>query len=284
MWSFRRRMRRAAIATSSAASIEAVDRRTAAPPSTCPTRSATARRTRLREFFEDISRARARTPTSAIFSAHCHDDLGLAVANSLAAIQGGVRQVECTINGIGERAGNASLEEIVMALRVRPDRLPYDTGDQHAGALRGQPAAARAHQRAGPGQQGDRRPQRLRARSRHPPGRRAEGPAHLRNHAAAGRRPAGRRGWCSAGTRAATPCSALRGARPRLTADEIDAGLPRRDLARRAPQGDRRRRPAAHRRSRAHAGVSAATRREPDAHVETVGDTRLNRDRRRMIA
>ena len=70
-----------------------------------------------------------RVPNSgrAIFSTHCHDDLGLAVANSLAAIQGGVRQVECTINGIGERAGNASLEEIVMALRVRQDRLPYDT-------------------------------------------------------------------------------------------------------------------------------------------------------------
>ncbi len=64
----------------------------------------------------------------AVFSTHCHDDLGLAVANSLAAFDGGVRQVECTINGIGERAGNASLEEIVMALRVRHDRLPYDTG------------------------------------------------------------------------------------------------------------------------------------------------------------
>ena len=64
----------------------------------------------------------------AIFSAHCHNDLGLAVANSLAAVQGGVRQVECSVNGIGERAGNASLEEFVMALRVRPDRLPYDTG------------------------------------------------------------------------------------------------------------------------------------------------------------
>ncbi len=52
-----------------------------------------------------------------IFSAHCHNDLGLAVANSLAAVKGGARQVECTINGIGERAGNASLEEIVMALK-----------------------------------------------------------------------------------------------------------------------------------------------------------------------
>ncbi|HKP83486.1 MAG TPA: 2-isopropylmalate synthase [Pyrinomonadaceae bacterium] len=62
-----------------------------------------------------------------IISVHCHNDLGLAVANSLAAIEAGARQVECTINGIGERAGNASLEEIVMALHVRADRLPYAT-------------------------------------------------------------------------------------------------------------------------------------------------------------
>jgi len=62
-----------------------------------------------------------------IISVHCHNDLGLAVANSLAAIEAGARQVECTINGIGERAGNASLEEIVMALRVRADRLPFET-------------------------------------------------------------------------------------------------------------------------------------------------------------
>jgi 2-isopropylmalate synthase len=60
-------------------------------------------------------------------STHCHNDLGLAVANSLAGVQQGARQVECTINGIGERAGNASLEEIVMAMRVRPDRYPYET-------------------------------------------------------------------------------------------------------------------------------------------------------------
>ncbi len=64
----------------------------------------------------------------AVLSAHCHNDLGLAVANSLAAVQAGARQVECTINGIGERAGNASLEEIVMALQVRADALPHATG------------------------------------------------------------------------------------------------------------------------------------------------------------
>lgn len=63
-----------------------------------------------------------------VFATHCHDDLGLAVANSLAAVQGGARQVECTMNGLGERAGNAALEEVVMALRVRGDVLPFKTG------------------------------------------------------------------------------------------------------------------------------------------------------------
>ena len=87
----------------------------------------------IRDFFSDII-ARVPNAARAVFSTHCHDDLGLAVANSLASIQGGVRQVECTVNGIGERAGNASLEELVMALRVRQDRLPYDTA-VHAPAL-----------------------------------------------------------------------------------------------------------------------------------------------------
>jgi 2-isopropylmalate synthase len=62
-----------------------------------------------------------------ILSSHCHNDLGLAVANSLAAVRGGARQVECTINGLGERAGNAALEEVVMALRTRADAMPYHT-------------------------------------------------------------------------------------------------------------------------------------------------------------
>ena len=97
----------------------------------------------IREFFAEIRR-RVPNADKAVFSTHCHDDLGLAVANSLAAFEGGVRQIECTINGIGERAGNASLEEIVMALRVRQDRLPYDTGDQLGAAVRSQPAAVHA--------------------------------------------------------------------------------------------------------------------------------------------
>jgi 2-isopropylmalate synthase len=81
------------------------------------------------EFGELIQsiRRRVRGVENVTISAHCHNDLGLAVANSLAAIAAGARQVECTINGIGERAGNASLEEIVMAMRVRPDRYAYET-------------------------------------------------------------------------------------------------------------------------------------------------------------
>ena len=74
-------------------------------------------------FFRSVI-GRVPNADKAVFSAHCHDDLGLAVANTMAAIAAGVRQVECTINGIGERAGNASLEEIVMITRVRPDLVP----------------------------------------------------------------------------------------------------------------------------------------------------------------
>ncbi|MGV3578434.1 2-isopropylmalate synthase [Brevundimonas sp.] len=74
-----------------------------------------------------ISKIRPRFP-NVIFSAHCHNDLGLAVANSLSAVEAGVRQVESTINGIGERAGNAALEEVVMALRVRGERYGVTTG------------------------------------------------------------------------------------------------------------------------------------------------------------
>jgi len=78
-------------------------------------------------FFDEVRRLCPELE-SVTLSAHCHDDLGLAVANSLAAIEAGIGQVECTVNGIGERAGNAALEEIVMALRVRHDQLGVDTG------------------------------------------------------------------------------------------------------------------------------------------------------------
>ncbi|MBW2450855.1 MAG: 2-isopropylmalate synthase [Deltaproteobacteria bacterium] len=80
------------------------------------------------EFYNIISYLRENVPNigKAVLSVHCHNDLGLAVANSLAAIQAGAGQVECTINGIGERAGNCSLEEVVMALRTRKDIMPYE--------------------------------------------------------------------------------------------------------------------------------------------------------------
>ena len=82
------------------------------------------------EYFDLITMLRERVPNSdqAIFSTHCHNDLGMAVANSLAAIRAGARQIECTINGMGERAGNAALEELVMAIKTRNDVLPYDVG------------------------------------------------------------------------------------------------------------------------------------------------------------
>ncbi|HWX41548.1 MAG TPA: 2-isopropylmalate synthase [Blastocatellia bacterium] len=82
-----------------------------------------------REFARIIRtlRERVRGIERATISVHCHNDLGMAVANTIAAIEAGARQVECTINGIGERAGNASLEEIVMALKVRSDVMPYET-------------------------------------------------------------------------------------------------------------------------------------------------------------
>src|SRR4029079_647034 len=82
------------------------------------------------EYFKLMSKLREAVPNSdqARFSVHCHNDLGMAVANSLAGINAGARQIECTINGIGERAGNAALEEVVMAINVRNDVLPYWTG------------------------------------------------------------------------------------------------------------------------------------------------------------
>jgi len=85
------------------------------------------------EISDFFTRIRTRVPNAdkVVFSTHCHDDLGLGVANSIAAVHGGARQVECTVNGIGERAGNAALEEIVMAFHVRRDRMPYQVEVVH---------------------------------------------------------------------------------------------------------------------------------------------------------
>ncbi|MFC6049201.1 2-isopropylmalate synthase, partial [Methylobacterium hispanicum] len=82
------------------------------------------------EYRAMFAAVRERVPNAdkAVFSVHCHNDLGLAVANTLAGLEGGARQVECTVNGIGERAGNAALEEVVMAIRTRGDVMPFETG------------------------------------------------------------------------------------------------------------------------------------------------------------
>jgi 2-isopropylmalate synthase len=96
-----------------------------------------------RAMFRTV-RERVPNADKAVFSAHCHNDLGLAVANSLAALEGGARQIECTLNGIGERAGNAALEEVVMAIRTRSDVLPYETGIETTMLTRASKLAAAA--------------------------------------------------------------------------------------------------------------------------------------------
>lgn len=80
------------------------------------------------DYAERIGRIARLLGERAIVSVHCHDDLGLAVANSLAAVKAGARQIECTMNGIGERAGNCSLEEVVMVMKTRREYYPYETG------------------------------------------------------------------------------------------------------------------------------------------------------------
>ena len=113
-WSARGRA--PAPSTTSSAAASRPRSRPAPPRSTSPTPSAT----RCRRNISRCSRCCAsacRIPTRRVFSVHCHNDLGMAVANSLAGVQAGARQIECTINGIGERAGNAALEEVVMAMQ-----------------------------------------------------------------------------------------------------------------------------------------------------------------------
>jgi 2-isopropylmalate synthase len=98
------------------------------------------------EYFALIKMLRERVPNAgqAIFSVHCHNDLGMAVANSLAGVAAGARQIECTVNGIGERAGNAALEELVMAIRTRRDVLPFHTGIDAAMLMRASKVVANA--------------------------------------------------------------------------------------------------------------------------------------------
>ena len=145
------------------------------------------------EYGQMFREVRERIPAideqGIILSSHCHDDLGLAVANSLAAISAGARQVECTINGIGERAGNAALEEIAAALYVRGDRYGVSTEHQARQPLHHQRSAGPDHYFQAIAQQGDRRRQRVRSRVRNSPARHAGQPALLRDHdAGVGRR------------------------------------------------------------------------------------------------
>jgi 2-isopropylmalate synthase len=111
------------------------------------------------EYYDLFKRVRENVPNSdkAIFSVHCHNDLGMAVANTLAGIRGGARQIECTINGIGERAGNAALEEVVMAMKVRNDKLPYWNNIDTTMLTRLE-GSLRRNLVPGAVQQGDRRP------------------------------------------------------------------------------------------------------------------------------
>ncbi len=140
------------------------------------------------QFGELIRNLIERVPNSdkAVFSVHCHNDLGLAVANSLSAVLNGARQVECTINGLGERAGNASLEEVVMAVRTRKDVFTCDTRLEYHRDHECLAAGVRCYRFCGATEQGDCRCECLCARVRHPPGRCPQKPRDLRNHACPG--------------------------------------------------------------------------------------------------
>jgi 2-isopropylmalate synthase len=111
-----------------------------------------------------------------VWSTHCHNDLGMAVANSLSAVLAGARQVECTINGLGERAGNASLEEVVMAVRTRSDLFPVQTRIDTTQIVPASKLVSQITGLSGAAEQGRRRRQCLCARIRDSSGRRAQAP------------------------------------------------------------------------------------------------------------
>ena len=124
-----------------------------------------------------------------IWSVHCHNDLGVATANTLAGIQAGARQVEVTINGIGERAGNTALEEIVMALHTRPNFYNLTTQHRHDADHAHQPHGEQLYRHDGPAEQSDCGCECLQPRGGHPPGRHPEASGDLRDHDAGNGRP-----------------------------------------------------------------------------------------------
>ena len=173
-------------------------------------------------------------------SVHCHDDLGLAVANSFAGVVAGARQVECAVNGIGERAGNCSLEEIVMLLRTRRDAHGLDTGIDARELARTSRMVSRLTGYSVPPEQGRGGAERLRARVRHPPGRRAQGALDLRDHGRDRGRP---------GVQLDRAGQALRSPRPpgRTPAARLQGRGRRPQPGVQALQGDRRQEEAGHR-------------------------------------
>ena len=136
------------------------------------------------EFGERIEHIKQNVPNidKAVISVHCHNDLGLSVASSLAAVVAGARQVEGCINGLGERAGNASLEEVIMGIETRKDFLGVSTNVDTPADIPDQQAGKRHHRLPCPAQQGHSRRQCLSPRFGHPPGWCAEGAHHLRDH------------------------------------------------------------------------------------------------------
>ena len=116
-----------------------------------------------RESADLIAKLIANVPGAddVIFATHCHNDLGMATANSLAAVEAGARQIECTINGLGERAGNTALEEVVMALKVRNDIMPFQTGVDSTKIMNISRRVAAVSGFPRPVQQGHRRQKRL---------------------------------------------------------------------------------------------------------------------------
>ena len=190
-----------------------------------------------------------RVGRAATVSVHCHNDLGLATANTLAAVQAGARQVEVTINGLGERAGNASLEEVVMALRTRPTQFP-DLGSARPDRAdhRRQPAGELPDRVRHPAEQGRRRRQRLRPRVGDPPGRRDQEPADLRDHDPAVGRPVRQPADDRQAVRPTRPPGQAARARARPRGRRARRGLSPGDRPRRREEGGHRRGPPGARR------------------------------------
>ena len=158
------------------------------------------------DFGDLIAHVREQIAGDYVISTHCHNDLGLAVANSLSGVRAGARQVEVCVNGLGERAGNAALEEVVMALKIRPDQFPgLDTERPHRGARPDEPAGLAPDRLPGPVEQGRRGQERLRPRVGHPPARRARGARRPTRSSTPPRSARWAARSFSASTRAATP-------------------------------------------------------------------------------